>query len=600
MTGALRRAVSRVVPRTVRGKALVALVAAFGVAAVISTAMDIVITERRLTDEGGQLVADGIRVATAVIEDDRTRLRIGLQNNAQNLQVLGVDPASPSAVVRRELGQIRRNLGTDGIGLVDAGGRVLASSGEVPASPVGPPDAAAGEDLRVVPGVGGGLLELVAVPIDGRTWLTAVRDFGAPRAFDLRRVLAADEVVLVADGRVVGATIDVPEAVAVRAAAAGSTVSLDLADADAVAGFARLGQGVAVGVVSARPLGGLEADLVSAQLIVFLALLVVAVTAGNAAFRVVLRPLEDLTRTAEAVRGGERERPFAAEGDDEIARLAGTLEAMRTSLADQVAVIGLQAAAIRSATSRIVSARDAERRRMAADLHDGVQQQLVMLRLRIGMMGPGSDAEEVQALGRDVEEVMRRLRETAQAIFPSILADRGIAGALWSLAATAAIPVEVDLVPDPLPRLAEQVETGAYFIVSEAVTNAVKHAGARRLRVRARVDDRRLLLMVADDGEGFDVDGAGGDRGSGLVNLRDRAVALGGIAHVRSEPGVGTVVAVRIPLPAGSVGAALQEEEDGGDAAVEVVGVAEAELAEDGVRVLLDGALGDDERLGDR
>jgi signal transduction histidine kinase len=371
----------------------------------------------------------------------------------------------------------------------------------------------------------------------------------------------------------------------------------------ALLAFAEIAPETHVGVAVPELLRGLEVDLVKGRAIAFVVFMTVVLVAGNLLIRSTLDPISELARTAEEVGRGDVSRRFTSSSTNEVGALAHSLEVMRGSLERQLIVISVQAGAIRRATQRIVSARDDERRRMAQDLHDGVQQQLVMLRLRIGLLGDRLDSRQREALGQEVEAVLTRLRETSQAIFPSILADRGLAGALYSLAASSVVPVELDLDPDPLPRLGTGVEAGLYFITCEALNNVVKHAGAERIRIRARLRPDSVLLMVSDYGRGFDVDAV--TAGSGLQNLRDRAVALGGVAHVRSEPGVGSVVAVRVPLGStraaalGSVRATLQEEQDRGDAAVEIAGVAQAELSEYGVGVFLDRALPDDELQGD-
>jgi signal transduction histidine kinase len=304
-----------------------------------------------------------------------------------------------------------------------------------------------------------------------------------------------------------------------------------------------------------------------------------------------------LAETAEAVRRGDAGERFPTGGRDEIGELATTLENMRATLQEQVGIISRQSEELQGASQRIATVRDVERRRLARDLHDGVQQQLVMLRLRVRLMDGDIEPEELAEIGRSVERVIEQLRETSQAIYPSILADRGLTGALYSLAATSALPIELALAPDPLPRFAEPVEGGVYFMVAEAITNVVKHAQAAEARVTVRVAGALLTLLVCDDGVGFDP--AVRTSGSGVQNLRDRAAALGGLAGIRSEPGLGTAVAVAVPLGPDSVVGALEEEQDRRDTPVEVVGVAQAQLLEDGVGMLLDRAFTDDECVGD-
>ncbi len=572
--------------------------AVLAVATGVGVVIDVRTTGDRLDEQAEALLADNLRVATALVVDERDQLRTAMRFNVQNLQLRTAGGIEVDAELRRQISLVQRNLGTDGMALVDRDGAVLAAAGRAPADGAfrGDPQDPAAVTLGRTPT--GTPAELVGVPLDAGAWLVAVTTTTDARAFDLRRKLVGNEVVLVQDGMILGSTAADPAVLADAAQRPEAIHPLTIDSQPALLGFAPLGDDSWIGVATPRLLSGLEGDLAVTRLWVFLGLVAVTLLGGNVLIRMATRPLAELTETAEAVRRGDRTRPFTARSDDEVGQLAETLEAMRTALDDQLTVISVQADAIRRATQRIVTARDAERRRMAQDLHDGVQQQLVMLRLRVGMLDPTTTAEELEDLGREVERVIQGLRETARAIFPSILADRGLTGALYSVAAASRVPITLRMDPDPLPRLSEAIEAGAYFIISEAVANAAKHAGASRVRVRALLDHERVAVVVADDGRGFDV-GVEAD-GSGLQNLHDRAVALGGIAHVHSVPGDGTAVAAWIPLRRPSVGGALQKEEHRGHAAVEVVRLAEAELAEDGVGVLLDGPLADDQGVGDR
>ncbi len=591
---------NRTAPRlrsTIRGQALLGLTIILALATIVSVLIDRQVARERIREEAQDLVEGNLQVVAALVADDRSQLRTAMRNNVQSLQVLGIDVAAPSADLRRQAGLIQLVLDVDGVAFVRTDGSVVVASGPSPVDGAFRPTRAGSAQLQMLH-MDDGLVEAVGVPVERDVWLVALRDFDDARAYELRRLLPGNEVILVHHDRMLGSTTTADIDPVPMDLDPVDITAVQLGDERALVGLSEVGEQTYVGVVTPQLLAGLEGDLASGRLVVFLVFVLVALVVGNLLIRAVVRPLTDLADTAEAVRSGEVGRRFTTRSTNEIGQLAGALEAMRTSLGDQMDVISMQADAIRRATQRIVCARDVERRRMAQDLHDGVQQQLVMLRLRVSLLDAEVTAEERRALGDAVDEVMTRVRETSQAIFPSILADRGLTGALYSLAAGAQVAVELDMRPDPLPRLSAPVEAGLYFIVCEAMTNAVKHARAERVRIRVRARRSGVLVMVSDYGQGFDVAGVTG--GSGLQNLHDRAVALGGIAHVRSEPGLGSVIAVRVPLTtAGSVGAALEEEQDRSDAAVEVVGVAEAELSEDGVGVLLDGPLADDELLGD-
>jgi signal transduction histidine kinase len=206
----------------------------------------------------------------------------------------------------------------------------------------------------------------------------------------------------------------------------------------------------------------------------------------------------------------------------------------------------------RSAQARIIEATDAERRRLERDLHDGAQQRLVSLSLKLAMakakVGEDGDArallDEAHAESRAAVE---ELRDLARGIHPAILTDRGLAPALEQLASRAVVPTDVDGVPDH--RLPAAVEATAYFVVAEALTNVGKYAEATQAAVRVTEADGRLVVEVRDDGRG----GADPAGGSGLRGLADRVGALGGRLEVDSPVGWGTRVVADLPLGAAAM-----------------------------------------------
>jgi signal transduction histidine kinase len=208
-------------------------------------------------------------------------------------------------------------------------------------------------------------------------------------------------------------------------------------------------------------------------------------------------------------------------------------------------------AEIAASRARIVAATDDARRQIERDLHDGVQQRLVSLglELRATQAGVPQELEELAGglsqLAQGLADVQLELRELARGIHPAILAEGGLGPALKALARRSPIPVELEL--QDHVRLPEQVEVAAYYVVSESLTNAAKHAAATVIDVGLSVDDRSLRLRVRDDGAG----GADPARGSGLIGLRDRVEAVGGKLEIESPPGAGTSLRVDIPVPAG-------------------------------------------------
>jgi signal transduction histidine kinase len=207
-------------------------------------------------------------------------------------------------------------------------------------------------------------------------------------------------------------------------------------------------------------------------------------------------------------------------------------------------------AELAASRARLVVAGDQARRRFERNLHDGVQQRLVSLALRLRRIErrlPGEQPELKAALSEAVEELNDAtddVREIAQGIHPAILTQGGLAPALRTLALRSSVPVEV--VVDHEERLPEPVEVAAYYVAAEALTNAAKHAGASRAWVNLARHDGLVRLSVRDDGAG----GADPSTGSGLTGIRDRVEALGGSLAVRSRRGEGTVLDVELPLAA--------------------------------------------------
>jgi PAS domain S-box-containing protein len=232
-------------------------------------------------------------------------------------------------------------------------------------------------------------------------------------------------------------------------------------------------------------------------------------------------------------------------GSDTELRLAQFTELVATAVAN--AQSGAELAASRL---RIVATYDEARRRIERDLHDGAQQRLVstvvalkLVRQELGDAdGPVTElAEEALA---NAEGAIDEVREIARGIHPRILSSGGLRPALETLAQRSSVPVTVDMQTDA--RLPENVEVTAYYVCSEALTNAAKHAHASEVRISVEVADGSLTLTVRDDGVG----GADPSRGSGLIGLQDRVAALGGVLTVQAGPDSGTVLSVQIPFAA--------------------------------------------------
>jgi signal transduction histidine kinase len=196
---------------------------------------------------------------------------------------------------------------------------------------------------------------------------------------------------------------------------------------------------------------------------------------------------------------------------------------------------------------RIAQAADLERARIERDLHDGAQQRLIALRIRLGlaeeMLGTGAGVQVLRELDFEAERALDELRSIAHGVYPPLLADRGLPDALQSVAAQAPIPVHVAAVD--VTRLPVEVESAVYFTCVEALQNSLKHArGASGVWIKLSRRHDRLRFEVSDDGAGFV---GGDDDGRGLRNMHDRIEAVGGDVSIDSEPGRGTRITGSVP-----------------------------------------------------
>jgi signal transduction histidine kinase len=202
---------------------------------------------------------------------------------------------------------------------------------------------------------------------------------------------------------------------------------------------------------------------------------------------------------------------------------------------------------LRASRARLVRAEDAARRTLERNLHDGAQQRLVALSVSLRLLearlrdDPAAASELLTGAQAELAHALAELRELARGIHPAVLTDRGLRAALETLAARTPIPVEVVAGDE---RLEPDVEAAAYYVVAEALTNVAKYANASSVRVCARHEEGRLVVVVSDDGAG----GADPANGSGLRGLVDRVAVLDGTLVVDSPSGGGTSVRAEIPL----------------------------------------------------
>jgi signal transduction histidine kinase len=298
----------------------------------------------------------------------------------------------------------------------------------------------------------------------------------------------------------------------------------------------------------------------------WLAIWVPALLQGRAAARVRVAPIAHLgdllglivvSRPADAAPYGEEEDRLLTD----LARQVGlALHNVRldSALQESLAQLRRRNAELVASRARVVAAADESRRRIERNLHDGAQQHLVALAVKLGLArqlldDPAQVGELLAELRTDVQAAIDELRELAHGIYPPLLRERGLGGALRTAAARSTRPTEVDV---QLPgRYPAEVETAVYFCCLEAMQNAGKHAGeGAEVVVEVRGDETALRFSVRDNGAGF----SAASGGAGFVNMADRLGAIGGELTVASEPGAGTTIGGVIPagpLPGAGGGA---------------------------------------------
>ena len=496
-----------------------------------------------------------------------------------------------------ELGRAAGILELDLLAVLDARGRQLSPTADV-GLPLAAPElvphmVADGLRSRLLRTADGRFVQAIASPLPaegGEFYVVGGFSFDDEFAYSLRKQVGShDDVLLVASGRVVGSTLPLPPSrpptlptTADDDRLPTSPVKVDRADFKGLVTYVPLGQTAdpergAIGLVVADPDSLLEGSLGQARVVATIVLVLVTLGLGVLLLRHVIRPLLRLSSTARRIAAGDLEASFEVHGQDEIGMLASSLEQMRVELHSKLDLIARQAddlqrqaSDLQESSQRIVAAEDNERHRLARDLHDGIQQELVVLRMRIGMAAdasgdrsPADVTQEFEQLGAELDAAIERLREVTRNLYPSILLDRGLAVATRSYIRRLPLNVRLTYASEPFPRLHPAIESGAYFLLCEALTNAFKHAGSSEIGISLRVDGDWLTVDVQDDGCGFrpeEVRGRGG-----LLHMHDRVRSFGGELEIVSAPGQGTTIRARFPtrLP-DDADASLPERGDGG------------------------------------
>jgi len=286
---------------------------------------------------------------------------------------------------------------------------------------------------------------------------------------------------------------------------------------------------------------------------------------GDAAKPALVVPLTHACETLGAIECGPRpDGPLLEEDRRLLSHLAGQAAAavhnllLSAQLAARLEIIREQATELAASRARIAQAQDAERQRIQRDLHDGFQQDLVVLTAKLALAreqlrrGDQRGDQALDELQRDLGDALAHLREFAHSIHPPVLADQGLLEAIEARAAR--MPVQVVIEADPAlrgVRYPPHIEAATWYVVAEALTNAVKHAGARQVVVGLAQPNGSLAVEVSDDGCGFD---PAAPRGLGLAGLADRIAIVNGALTIDSACGGGTRLRAEVPLGPGQPG----------------------------------------------
>ena len=549
------------VTRSLLFKVVAALVVALAVSTAVTAFVASRLTSEALDGQAERNATSHLSVLQEAYSDRERDLVVNTRNLAETLLSRGLlDPARRPELIA-ELGRAGNNLEFDILRVLDTAGRELPTPvgvGATLASPSDAPDERVSLEpaSRLLRTMQGGFVQAVPVALGSganRLLLLAGYKFEDPFAYQLRkRIGSIDHVVLVAGGQLAGSTLPTPPAAppalsreTMAVPREPEVVSLDgERSLIAYTSVSRSVDAAAIGVVLTDPTAALDRSLSQTRLVSALLSAMVALGLAWLLFRAIIRPLVNLAATAGQVAGGDDRASFHMGGGDEIATLAGSLEHMRVELQNRLDTIAAQAGELRESSRRIVAAQDDERHRLARDLHDGLQQQLVVLRMQVGMLEDGD--ENIGRLGQQLDSVIEQLREVTHNLYPSILVDRGLTAALHSYVGRLPVSVRLTCAPEDFPRLPVELESGAYFLLGEAVTNALKHAGATTIELGLNLVDGWLHVSVADDGRGFVVDDD--RRRGGLLHMEDRVRSFGGILEITSAPGEGTRVVASFPL----------------------------------------------------
>ena len=538
---------------------LAALVSVLVISAAGTGVFEDRMTKSALSEEASRLSQSRLDVVVAAYRARERTLGETMRYLAELLIVSGTIHPDRRVDLVGQLALTRSTLALDVLGVFERDGRVIAGNGEfLEGSPV-ISRAAPGSRSRIVPAGNGAFLRVLATPIgvDDKV-LVAGQYFSDFTAHDLRNTLGeTGQVVLLAGGRVAGSSMELPHGAVpgidpkTRALPQSpKSVTLNgertlVVYEPLVSGRDPLMEG-AIGVAVPDPVGELTERLTIVRSLSTLILTGVALVMGWVLFWTLIRPLIGLSRTATRIARGDLSATFTAPRNNEIGRLASVLQMMTTELRGQTRRLQL-------ASKRLLAAQQEERQRVARDLHDGLQQQLVVLAVKIKQLAAAPEPPNpliLEHLAAEAEEAAFALQDLGRGIFPTVLGDQGLAAALRTSASRLPMKVRLEVASQLEDRrLSPEVEGTLYFVAMEAMANAQKHAPDAELRIRLRLEPGTVIFEVSDDGPGFDP--AVKRMGAGLQNMADRVYAVGGSFSIVAEPGSGASITARIPLDPG-------------------------------------------------
>jgi signal transduction histidine kinase len=534
---------------------LAALVSVILISAALTGLFEERMTKSALTVEAHRLTDSRLSVVVAAYDARERTLALTLRYLAEQLNISSATDQSNFPSLVSSLSRTASTLDLDLLGVFDSSGKFVAGEGRTLEGSDVVVQAAPGLSSRLVPVENGRYMRVLSTTIglDGNV-LVGGLDFADGIAHGLRGTLGdRGQVILVAGGKVVGSTLELGNEVPgwdpnrepipdepMRVSMDGGPM---LVAYSSIAGPGESPAISAIGVAVPDPVEGLTERLTLVRFLSTLILTGAAFLMGLVLFWTLVRPLVGLSRTASRIAQGDLSATFSARRNNEIGRLAGALQQMTAELQGKTR-------RLQEASKRLLVAQQDERQNMARDLHDGMQQQLVVLAVKIKQLAAADEPPNplnLEHLAAEAEEAAFALQDLGRGIFSTVLGDQGVAAALRTSASRLPMQVRLDVAPETAERrFSPEVEGTLYFVTMEAMSNAQKHAPEAELTIALREEPGEVVLEISDDGPGFNP--SQGRIGAGLQNMADRVNAVGGSWNVITAPGEGVRLLARIPI----------------------------------------------------